>query len=638
MDMNQENLNNPNEDLNAEEVKVNNEEVIEQPNVSDESIQNEVDSPEISEDTETTEEYKEENLPIIDFNSLNCEDILDNAIRIVKTFHVKDIKGLMEDLPFIFEKKFKKERLEYIKEFNRNQTEDEEIETPEYKPEIKKSFEEMYKDYKNNKYKYAKEIEAEREENLKAKLDVIEELKGLVQREETLQKTFQDFREIQDKWKSIGQVPQAKFSDLQETYLLHLENFYSYIKINKELRDLDLKRNMDDKVALCEEAERLVEENNIGEAFKQLQLLHNRWKEIGPVHKDQKEEMWERFKLATSKINENHHSFIESIRREQEDNLKVKEDIYNKALAVSEKEYKTVSEWNSATKKILDLQDEWKHAGTIPQKERSKLYKKFRGVCDNIFDRKRLFYSSLHDQHDKNLELKIKLCEKVEAVKDSTDWKKTTSQIITFQKEWKKIGPAPKRHSNKVWNRFRTACDEFFNNKKEFFKDIDAEQDDNLKKKQDIIAEVKNLELSDNHEENMNLVKSIHTRWNEVGFVPIKQKNSIQDEFKAAMDGLFDKLNMNEFDKNVARFKAKMEGGNNSGDKKDYRMLGERDKLAGKIKQLESDIQTWENNMGFISDSSKSQSLLHSLEKKIETSRERLASMVEKLKAIDSLL
>ena len=573
-------------------------------------------------------------LPTIDFSTLNTEEIIRQIQKLVNDYPVTAIKEIMEGLPEIFEAQYKKEYEEALAIFTSDGDKPEDF---EYKNDSRDRFNALYKLYKDKKTAIARQTEAEREENLKIKLGIIEELKALVQKEEALDKTFQEFRDLQERWRNTGLVPQGQLNGLLETYHHHVENFYNYIKINKELRDLDLKRNLDAKIALCEEAEKLLENNDIAGAFNQLQLLHSQWKEIGPIPKEQKEPLWERFKNATGQINEKYHHFFESLKQEQEDNLKVKEEICEKAAAIAAGEYHSISEWNTATQNIIDLQEEWKHSGTIPQKERNKIYKRFRSSCDTFFDRKREFYKNLAVEQEKNLELKIKLCEKVEAIKDSTEWKTTTDKIISYQKEWKKIGPAPKKYSNKVWARFRAACDTFFNNKNAHFKDIDAEQEKNLALKKAIIEEARQFVLSGNSEEDVEKLKGFQTRWAEIGFVPIKFKDSIQEEFRNIINEWFDKLNLDEFDRDLERFRAKLSS-LDAGENKEYKIINEREKLVSKIKQLETDVNTWENNIGFIAKSNKSQGLINELNSKIEKTRQKLALLQEKLKALDSLI
>jgi len=601
-----------------------------------------IDSPETQESKEVvaTENPAEETLkekqeiPAIDFTTLSTDEIIRQAQQLLNDYPVTALKEVMESLPATFNKRYQEEYNQALSAFTADGDSPEDF---EYKNDNRERFHTLCKLYRDKKNSATRQQEAEREENLKIKLDLIEELKALVQKEESLGKTFQEFRDLQERWRNTGPVPQGQLNGLLETYHHHVENFYNYIKINKELRDLDLKRNLDAKTALCEEAEKLAAENDIAGAFKQLQLLHARWKEIGPIPKEQKEATWERFKTATGEINEKYHHFFESLKKEQEDNLKVKEEICNKAAAIAAGEYKSMSEWNAMTKNILDLQEEWKHSGTVPQKERNKIYKKFRAACDTFFDRKREFYKVMAGEQTKNLELKIQLCEKVEALQDSTDWKATTDKIIAYQKEWKKIGPAPKKYSNKVWARFRAACDTFFNNKSAFYKDIDSEQEKNLELKKALTEEVKQFTLSGNTEEDIEKLKAFQTRWSEIGYVPIKAKDSIQEEFRSAINNWFDKLNLDEFDKNLERFRAKLST-LDTGDNKEYKIINEREKLVTRIRQLESDINTWENNIGFITRTNKSEGLIKDLSSRIEKTKQRLTLLQEKLKALDSLI
>lgn len=588
--------------------------------------------------TETTPEtvnIQKNEIPDVDFRTLTTEQIVVHTRKLLDEYPVTQLKEVIESLPALFEAQYKREYEKALAVFTENGKPSEEF---QYNNDEKEHFYSLLKIFRDKKNAAGKKTEAEREQNLKTKLQIIDELKELVQKEEALNKTFQDFRELQERWRNTGMVPQQNVNDLLETYHLHVENFYSYIKINKELRDLDLKRNLDVKEALCLEAEKLSENNNnINESFKQLQFLHARWKEVGPIPKELKETIWDRFKAATSKINDEYHTFFENLKKEQEDNLKVKEEIFEKTSAIAAAEYKDITEWNNATKSIIDLQEEWKHSGSIPQKERNRIYKKFRTACDAFFDRKREFYQKIFDEQEKNLELKVNLCEKVEAIKDNTDWKITTDKIISFQKEWKKIGPAPKKHSNKIWGRFRAACDTFFNNKSNFFKNIDSEQEKNLELKKALLEEVKQFALSDDNEDNISTLKEFQSRWSAIGFVPIKEKEALQEDFRSIINTYFDRLNIDEFDRNLERYRAKITTFD-TGDNKEYKIINEREKLVAKIRQLETDIHVWENNIGFIAKSNKSQGLLLELNSKVEKTKQRLALLVEKLKAIDNMI
>lgn len=573
-------------------------------------------------------------LPDIDFSTLTTEEIVTRLQNLVNNFPLQQLKEIMDNIPEIFENRYRQEEGKALADFTADGSPAEDF---QYNSNTKERFLSLLKNYKDKKAEAAKKNEVEREENLRIKLQLIEELKELVQKEEALNQTFQEFKDIQERWRNTGTVPQNRINDLLETYHHHVENFYNYIKINKELRDLDLKRNFDAKITLCEEAEKLAENSDINEAFKQLQLLHARWKEIGPIHKDQKETVWGRFKEATNKINDSYHNFFEDLKKEQENNLKLKEGLCEKAAVLSEGEYKTINEWHTAAQSLIDLQEEWKHTGLVPIRERNKIYKKFRSLCDAFFDRKREFYKTLQAEQENNLKAKIALCEKAEALQDSTDWKVTTDKLIALQKEWKKIGAAPQKYSNKVWNRFRAACDIFFNNKSNYLKNIDTEQEKNLELKKTLLEEVKQFTPSDNNDATLQQLKEFQARWAAIGFVPIKEKEAIQDEFRKIINAHFDKLNLDEFDKILEKYRAKIHS-LDSGENKESKIISEREKLVGKIRQLETDINTWENNIGFITKSNKSESLIRELTFKIEKTRQRLSLLHEKLKAIDTLI
>lgn len=573
-------------------------------------------------------------LPDIDFSTLTTEEIVTRLQNLVNNFPLQQLKEIMDNIPEIFENRYRQEEGKALADFTADGSPAEDF---QYNSNTKERFLSLLKNYKDKKAEAAKKNETEREENLRIKLQLIEELKELVQKEEALNQTFQEFKDIQERWRNTGTVPQNRINDLLETYHHHVENFYNYIKINKELRDLDLKRNFDAKITLCEEAEKLAENSDINEAFKQLQLLHARWKEIGPIHKDQKETVWGRFKEATNKINDSYHNFFEDLKKEQENNLKLKEGLCEKAAVLSEGEYKTINEWHTAAQSLIDLQEEWKHTGLVPIRERNKIYKKFRSLCDAFFDRKREFYKTLQAEQENNLKAKIALCEKAEALQDSTDWKVTTDKLIALQKEWKKIGAAPQKYSNKVWNRFRAACDIFFNNKSNYLKNIDTEQEKNLELKKTLLEEVKQFTPSDNNDDTLQQLKEFQARWAAIGFVPIKEKEAIQDEFRKIINAHFDKLNLDEFDKILEKYRAKIHS-LDSGENKESKIISEREKLVGKIRQLETDINTWENNIGFITKSNKSESLIRELTFKIEKTRQRLSLLHEKLKAIDTLI
>jgi len=579
------------------------------------------------------EKAPEKEVPTWDFSSFNTEEIISHMKTLIEDFPVQRLK-VLDNLPQVFEAQYQKEYNKALAKFTQD---GEPAEAFDYQNNSKERFYNVYRIYREKKAEYHRKQENEKEQNLKEKLQIIEELKELIQHEESLNKTYQDFRNLQERWRNTGMVPQAQANNLLETYHHHVENFFNYVKINKELRDLDLKKNLDAKNALIEQATALLEDNNIGNAFRQLQSLHSQWKEIGPVAKEVQEETWNRFKEVTDKINNAYHRFFETLREEQDNNQKIKEEICQKLEHYASLTFGKFSEWNEATNAVIALQNEWKHAGTIPIKERNRLYKRYRSACDTFFEKKRKYHAETLALQDQNLAKKTALCEKVEALKDSSDWQATTKKIIECQKEWKTIGTVPKKTSNKIWNRFRTACDYFFDKKSAQFKHVSSDQEKNLELKRALIEEVRNFQQTGNNAEDIEVLKAFQTRWSKIGFVPIKEKEAIQNEFRKLINDHFDQLDIDEFEKNIERFKSKINTFDNSDDK-DSKILQEREKLMNKIKQLETDLHAWENNIGFFSKSSNSESLIKEFSNKIESARHKLALMQEKLKLIDGML
>lgn len=579
------------------------------------------------------EKTPEKEIPVWDFSSFNTDEIISHMKALLDDFPVQRLK-VLDNLPQVFEAQHQKEYDKALAEYTKDGSP---AETFDYQDNSKERFYSVYRIYREKKTEFYKKLEGEKEQNLKDKLQIIEELKDLIQHEESLNKTYQDFKNLQERWRNIGMVPQAQASNLLETYHHHVENFFNYVKINKELRDLDLKKNLDAKNALIEQATALLEDNNVGNAFRQLQSLHAQWKEIGPVAKEHQEEAWNRFKEVTDKINEAYHKFFDTLREEQENNLKLKEEICRKLEEYAVLNIEKATDWNTASDGVLALQEEWKHAGTIPIKERNRLYKRYRAACDAFFNKKRQFFQEIQSMQSQNLAKKIALCEKVEAIKESTEWRTTTSKIIEYQREWKTIGPIPKKISNKIWNRFRSACDYFFDRKSELMKNVNSDQEKNLELKRALIEEARNFQLTGNTDEDIEALKAFQARWAEIGFVPIKEKDAIQTEFRKLINGHFDQLDIDEFDKNIVRFQSKINTFDNSDDKAS-RIIQEREKLVNKIKQLEADLHAWENNIGFFSKSNKSDGLIKEFTAKIENARHKLSLMQEKLKLIDGMI
>ncbi len=485
--------------------------------------------------------------------------------------------------------------------------------------EIERGFKEIFAKYKSLRSVHIQQVEKKKDENLEVKKQIIEELKALVETQEDIVTTFPKFRSLQTRWRESGPVPQAKVKDVYDSYQHYVEMFYDYVKINNELRDLDFKKNLEAKVALCEKAEKLVEEENVINAFATLQKLHEEWKEFGPVEKEHREAIWERFKVATSQVNKKHQAYFEKIKADQKVNLAAKTVLCEKAEEIAAREVAESNTWNEYSKELEGLQKEWKSIGFASKKDNQKIYDRFRAACDQFYNRKREYYSQFKDQMTRNMEQKIALCEQAEAMKESTDWKKTTEDLINLQKQWKEIGPVSRKKSDQIWNRFRSACDYFFDNKEKNYGGVDPQYVENLNKKLAIIEEIKAYEPEDRASD-AEAMKEFMNRWNEIGFVPFKEKEKVQAMFKEALNSKFH---------GVSRSRR-------GGGKETNPLRTEREKLVQKFRKKESEIATYENNIGFFASSKNADALVKELSKKIEAAKAELAELEEKIKEIDN--
>ena len=488
---------------------------------------------------------------------------------------------------------------------------------------------EQFKEYRQRRDAFIANLEAEKEANYKVKLGIIDELKELVTSDETINHTFNKFRELQQRWKETGIVPQQYVKDLWETYNLHVENFYSFIKINKELRDLDLKKNYEQKIALCEQAEALILEPSVVEAFHKLQKLHDEWRETGPVANEYKEVLWERFKAASSRINKQHQEHFEELKGEQVKNLELKTELCAATEELSAQPLTTRKEWNKASDRLLEIQKTWKTIGFAPKKDNNRIYERFRTACDRFFEAKRQFYAGMKTEMEHNLQQKTEICEAAESLMNSEEWKKATDELIALQARWKQIGAVSRRHSDAIWKRFRAACDKFFERKASHFASVDGEHEENLQKKLALLAEMAEADVKAGGYE---VIREFQRRWGEIGFVPIKQKDSIQKRYKVAVDELFNTLRGSERDRSMGRFREKVSSFKASGDR---RLRTERERLYNKVRQLEQEIALLENNIGFFAKSKNAEALVADVRAKIDRAREEMAAAVEKVKLID---
>ncbi len=477
---------------------------------------------------------------------------------------------------------------------------------------IEEGFKSLYLTYKKERAEYNREQEKEREENLAAKQQVIEDLKALVDTQEDVSSSFPAFREIQNRWREIGPVPAQNFRNLNDTYQFLVEKFYDMVKINRDLRDLDFKKNLEAKEAFCQEAERLAENENVVDAFRELQKLHEQWKEFGPVAKEFREAIWDRFKAATAVINKKYQAYFEGQKEKFAENLQAKTALCEKVEAFAAQEIASSNEWNAISKQIEDIQKEWRGIGFASKKDNQKIYDRFRAACDAFYGRKREFYSQYKDSMNENLDKKLAIIEKAEALKESKDWKKTTDLFIDLQKEWKEIGAVPRKKSEQLWKRFRAACDAFFDAKAKEGK-ADNEFYANLKAKRALIEEIQAFEGSDEA-----AMQDFAARWQAIGFVPFKEKENVAKAYAEAMKAKF------------PSFGARPQRGGRAGAPKAPK--SEKDLLVDQYKALQQDIVTYENNIGFFAQSKNAEPLIKQMQERIDAAKQQLKELEGKIR------
>ncbi len=577
-------------------------------------------------------DLEEIELPPVDYSGFSKQELAETLSLIIDNRPPSEIKDDVERIRIFFYKKLKLESDERKKKFleEGGKPEDYKIWVDPLDYQVK----ELLEKYREKKNDYNKIQESEKYDNLKKKYEIIDKIKDLVNREESINKTFHDFRALQNEWHSIGVVPQSSLKDLWENYHHNVELFYDYIKINKELRDLDLKRNLESKVLLCEKAEELLLEPNPVVAFRALQDFHNQWREIGPVPVESKNEIWERFREATSQINRRHHEYFENQKDEQRKNLEAKIALCEQVENINLLEIKNFREFDETAEKIVSLQKMWRTIGFAPKKQNNRVYQRFREACDAFFEKKRSFYADNKETQLNNLQLKTELCIQAEALQESTDWKNTSDSLIKLQKEWKEIGPVPRKQSERTWKRFRKACDHFFNMKSQHFATLDSSYEVNLVAKMAIIDELEKFEAGNDVQAAFDRLKDLQRKWTEIGFVPFNKKEEITNRYRNALNHEFDKLRIGDDDKSILKYRTKLDN-LKTNPKASRKVRNEREKFFVKIKQLENDIVLWENNIGFFAKSANADNMIREVQEKIENAKRMIKTLEEKVKMID---
>ena len=478
-----------------------------------------------------------------------------------------------------------------------------------------------------------KEQEAEKQENLEKKLAIIEKIKGMITTPEEANKTYQEFKALQNEWREIKNVPAEKASELWRNYQLYVEQYYDMLRLNSEAREYDFKKNLELKTKLCEAAERLAEESDVVSAFHQLQKLHAEYREIGPVSKDLREEIWNRFKAASTVVNKRHQQHFEGIRAKEEENLAHKTALCEKVEAIAAEENKGSADWERHTKEIIDVQAEWKTIGFAPQKMNVKIFERFRAACDDFFGRKAQYFRSLKDTFKENAEKKRALIEKAKALQDSTDWRSTSDKLIALQKEWKTIGVVPKKLGDQLWEEFLGTCNKFFEARNAAGAGQRGEERTNLEKKREVIAKLQAVaqEAGDNIQEQ---VQKLVEEYQSIGHVPFKEKDNLYEEYHAVLDKLYKELNVSVAKRRLNNFKQNLKKVAESGENA---LDNERARLFRQYEQIKQEVQTYENNLGFLNVSSKKgNSLIDEMNRKVQKLKDDMNLVREKIKAIDA--
>ncbi|HJC98402.1 MULTISPECIES: DUF349 domain-containing protein [Bacteroidaceae] len=493
-------------------------------------------------------------------------------------------------------------------------------------------FKEIMSSIKEKRSIMAAEQEQEKEENLQKKLAILDKMKTLTETTEDTSKIYSEFKQLQQEWNEIKQVPANKVNELWKSYQLYTEKFYDMVKLNNEFREYDFKKNLEQKTHLCEAAEKLAEEPDVVSAFHQLQKLHQEFRNIGPVAKDLRENIWARFKAASTAVNRRHQQHFEMLKEKEQNNLDQKTVICEIAESMDYDNLKTFADWENKTQEILALQAKWKTIGYAPQKMNVKIFERFRAACDEFFKRKAAFFKQIKESMAENLEKKKALCEKAEALKDSTDWKQTAEILTQLQKEWKTIGPVAKKHSDAVWKRFIGACDYFFAQKNKATSSQRSVEVENMAKKEEIIKQLIALDASGSTDNSTaEQTRALIKEWNSIGHVPFKEKDRLYNEFHKWVDKLFDKLNLSASERKLSDFKSGLGKGDN--------LYRDREKLVRTYESLKSDIQTYENNLGFLNSASKKgNTLVAEVTRKIERLKGDMELVLKKIEAIDEKL
>lgn len=606
---------------------------VQTPDIPAEIIFREADTEGAPDESEEDEDAEEEPEGEGDILALNRQELVELLEETVKDTDINKIRKKVALIKVAFLKLNKEEQHKKYEEVVAAGHDKSEA-ISDGKDEVEIRYDQAFSIYKDNRQVYLEEQEKQKTINLEAKKIILEELKALIESEESLKKTYDEFKSLQEKWKDIGMVPKNTVNDLWQSYHYLVEKFFDKVKINKELRDLDLRKNLELKIEICEQTEGLLLETSILKSFKQLQKYHQQWKEIGPVPQDKKDEIWERFKNATDKINQRRREHYEKLEDAYKNNLMAKTALCEKAEEILQIENKSIKDWQRTTEQITELLKVWKTIGPAPRKQNDAIWDRFKTLLDTYFAGKKEFFQKIKEEQLNNYNLKLNLCTQAEAIKTSTDWRRTSQELIRLQNEWKAIGPVPRKLSDKIWKRFRAACDEFFNAKSQFFSNIGKTETDNLKLKEDLIKKVEEFDYSEDKNANLETLKGFQREWTEIGHVPIKEKERLQNEFRTSINKQLDKLKISKAEISNINYINRIEGLRDKPDS-DRIMSNEKAALVNKKKKIEEEIKLWENNIGFLAASKKAALLKEEFQKKIDNGKQEVEALNQRIKMLE---
>lgn len=576
----------------------------------------------LSDDDDDVNEHKNDEKSdkiLVNYNDFTREELVSKFEELTKN----PIEIIIDECELIKNTFYKKRNAEILEKRNLFVEEGGKKEDFIINPdEIDDTFKSLYDKFKDLKHQRTEKIHTEKQRNLEQKNSIILKIEDLIEKGETLNKTFDEFHKLRDEWDTVGEVSQAETKNLLEKYNFTLQKFYDWVKINNELRDFDLKRNLDLKTKLCEETEALIIEPRVTKAYNKLQKFHEKWKEIGPTANDQKDEIWNRFKEASSIINRKHYNYFQQIKQQQADNFKAKELLCDEAEKIAEGKYEKSVEWQEKTEEMNELMKLWKLIGFAPKKFNNQIFERFISARKSFFESKHLFFQNYSDVLEKNLKLKEQLLIDADNAKDQTDWKKTTDFFVQLQNNWKKIGPVPKAKKDEIWQKFNETCNVFFEKKRDYFKNRKSNEDSNLKLKEEVIEKVKNFVSTENPEEDLKIIQDLQKQWSDIGYVPLKQKDNLYKDFKNAINEKLKALDINPQRKSDLDFKSRIDNMINS-ENSYAKIRYEIEKVKNKIADIHSEIITLENNISFFVKSKNAEEFINNFNKKIEQLKQK---------------